>query len=361
MIESLALLDGQVQHYAWGDTQFLPDLLGRPADGRPWAEWWLGTHDAAPSHFADGRPLAEVSGRLPYLLKVLTAAEALSLQTHPSQAQAEAGYEREQRAGIPVDAPHRIYRDPFAKPELICALTPFDALCGFRPVEATNVLLRAIGADHLAGHLARHGLGPTVEALYRRELDAATTLAACARTSTTHRPAAAAAQLATALAEQYPGDPSVVVALLLNRVMLQPGEAIFLGPGNLHAYLHGAGVEIMGASDNVVRGGMTPKHVDVDELLTVLDITPLAEPRTPSTEHDDETASYDTPATPFRLWRHTINGTTRLTATGRELLLCSSGTTDLLARGQAAYLAPGNTVELRGSATVFRVEERATA
>lgn len=361
---------GVVQHYAWGDPSFIPDLLGARPDGTPWAELWLGTHPSAPSTAIDPttatgsstqadderRPLTDVSGTLPYLLKVLAAAEPLSLQTHPTAEQARLGFEREERDGPAVDAADRIYRDPYPKPELICALTSFDALCGFRPVADTVGLLRSIGAGELADRLERDGLATTVTDLYRNDQVAQgtinATIATCAKRAEPE------AQLVVELAARYPDEPSVVITLLLNRLTLEPGEAIFLGPGNLHAYLHGVGIEIMGASDNVVRGGLTAKHVDVDELLAVLDFTPLVDPRTPSSAHGPGNWCYDTADTPFRLWRHEIDDSFSVTASGRELLLCTDGSTDLLKRGQTIYLAPGESITLTGSATVFRVEER---
>ncbi len=345
-------ISGVVQHYAWGDRTFLPELLGVDPDGRPWAEWWLGTHPGGPATLVDGGPLRDTAGELPYLLKVLAAAEPLSLQTHPSAAQAAAGFAREERDGPALDAPHRIYRDPSAKPELICALTPFDAVCGFRPVDATLDLLERIGAHDLASSLTASGLAATVEGIYRRTVDVGSTLAACARRAEPE------AQLVAELAERYPGDPSGVVTLLLHRVRLEPGEALFLGPGNLHAYLHGVGVEVMGASDNVVRGGMTTKHIDVDELLATLDIAPIADPRTPATPHGWDSWSYDTPTAPFRLWRHDIDGSWQHTATGRELVVCTWGGADSLDCGEAAFVAPGEDVHLTGTATVFRVVEQ---
>lgn len=342
---------GVVQHYAWGDPVFLPELLGVEPDGRPWAEWWLGTHPGGPATLLDDRPLRSVAGELPYLLKVLAAAEPLSLQTHPSASQAAVGFAREERDGPALDAPARIYRDASAKPELICALTPFDAVCGFRPVDETRALLERLGADELATHLRSSGLATTVEGLYRRTIPIESTVAACAGRSEPE------AQLVAELAVRYPGDPSAVVTLLLHRVRLEPGEALFLGPGNLHAYLHGVGVEVMGASDNVVRGGMTTKHVDVDELLAVVDITPIADPRTPATAHGWDRWSYDTPSAPFHLWRHDIDGTWQHTASTRELVVCTWGSTDGLECGEAAYLAPGADLVLTGTATVFRVTE----
>jgi len=347
-------IHGIVQHYAWGDTVAIPQLLGREADGRPWAEWWLGTHPGGPATTDDGAPLAEMSGNLPYLLKLLAAREALSLQTHPDTATAQAGFAREQQAGIPVADPRRIYRDPFAKPELLCALSPFDALCGFRPLAATDLLLRSIGAYELADTLRDQGLQATVAGLYQGTIPTASTLAACALSDTPE------CALVTQLNRQYPGEPSVVITLLLNRVHLQPGEAIYLGPGNLHAYLHGTGVEVMGASDNVVRGGLTVKHVDVPELLHVLRYEPLADPVVRPVQVDECRYRYPTPDAPFELWRFDVDGPLPHTAIGRELLVCTDGDASPLSKGEAAYLAPGESVEFDGFCTVYCVAETAT-
>jgi mannose-6-phosphate isomerase len=251
---------GEVRHYAWGDPLFIPRLRGVEPDGRPWAEWWLGTHPAAPSSLDDGRPLADVTGPLPYLLKVLAAAEPLSLQTHPNAAQAR---ELHARGVLP---------DSNAKPELLCALTDFEALCGVRPVEATLALLDEIGAGDLATAVVDGGPVGALARLYRGEIDAGGVVEACAHGD---RPEA---EWVLRLNTRYPGDPSVAATLLLNLVRLRPGDAIHLGAGNLHAYLVGAGIELMGSSDNVVRGGLTEKPVDVDLLLDVLDPTPLADP-----------------------------------------------------------------------------------
>jgi mannose-6-phosphate isomerase len=253
-------ITGVVQHYPWGDRTFIPELLHTTADGRPWAELWLGTHPNGPATIDGGGPLVDTTGELPYLLKVLAATRPLSLQVHPTREQALDGHAR------------GVYPDDRAKPELLCALTRFDALCGIRPVAATLTLLGALGAAPLAALIRSDGIGAVIEGLYRGRIDPQPTVVACARSQ---RPEA---ELVTRLAGEYPDDPSVVVTLLLNRVTLQPGEALHLTAGNLHAYLSGAGIELMGASDNVVRGGLTDKHVDVDELLRILDPTPLTEP-----------------------------------------------------------------------------------
>lgn len=341
------MVHGQAQHYAWGDRSAIPDLLGQPSDGRPWAEWWMGTHPGAPSTLDDGRELQAVSGELPYLLKLLAAAEPLSLQTHPEAGRARDGFDREEALGVPRNAAQRIYRDPFAKPELLCALTPFDTLCGFRPVDDTVSLLHEIDAHDIAVFLQHEKLAITVAALYRGEFDIVSTVKACLG----HDSAEAA--LVTQLAAAYPGDPSVVVSLLLNRVELAPGEAVFLGPGNLHAYLHGFGVEIMGNSDNVVRGGLTPKHVDVEELLAVLDFEPLEDPVVRATEIEPGRWRYNTPSTPFRLWRFEIDSPWTHRAVGRELLLWTAGDR----HGECIYLTADETIHLTGPSTVFRVEE----
>jgi mannose-6-phosphate isomerase len=343
----MRMVHGQAQHYVWGDRSAIPTLLGLPTDGRPWAEWWMGTHPGAPSTLDGGRPLQTVSGELPYLLKLLAAAEPLSLQTHPDAARARAGFDREEQLGVPRNAASRIYRDPFAKPELLCALTPFDTLCGFRPVDDTVSLLHEIDAHDLAVFLQHEKLATTVAALYRGELAIDSTIASCRDNDR------AEAALVTQLATAYPDDPSVVVTLLLNRVALAPGEAVFLGPGNLHAYLRGFGVEIMGSSDNVVRGGLTPKHVDVEELLAVLDFAPLNDPVVRADEIEPGRWRYSTPSTPFTLWRFEIESPRTHRATGRELLLWTAG----VRQGDCLYLAADEAIDLTGPSRVFRVEE----
>ena len=381
-------LHGIPQHYAWGSRSAIPAFLGCEPDGQPWAELWFGAHPSAPSRLHGGGALdAAIAAdperwlgtdaldrfgpRLPYLVKVLAAEEPLSLQAHPSAAQAEAGFARENERGIALDAPERIYRDPHHKPEIICALTPFDALCGFRSVAPTIELLGSLagrgaqGLRPLADRLASAGgdpaaaLAATVGALLtmpagdqRHLVDE--TAAACLGLDGAW---AAPAAWAVRLAQRYPGDVGAVVGLLLNCVRLEPGQAIYLGAGNLHAYLHGTGIEVMASSDNVLRGGLTPKHVDVPELLAVLDCAPLAspvlEPRTTASE-----MRFDTPATEFRL---SIippigDGRRRSTVRGPEIVLCTGGAFDHLAPGQAA-IVPAADAEwtLSGDGTLFVV------
>lgn len=314
-------INGAVQHYAWGDPTFIPNLLGTPADGRPWAELWLGTHPNGPSTLDDGSSLRDVAGDLPYLLKVLAAAEPLSLQTHPNAEQAADGFAR------------GVFPDPHPKPELLCALTPFQALCGVRPVDASLALLRDLGIDDLADVLAADGPGAVLEGLYRGGLDARPAIRSCA---TSPRPEA---EWVRKLAARYGDEPSVAATLLLNLVTLEPGQALRLDAGNLHAYLHGAGIELMGASDNVVRGGLTVKPVDVEELLHVIDPTPLQHPVLADGRR------YELPAIGVALVR--LDPGDRHIAAAHELSI------DL--DGRSYYLAPGNHLDATASTFVVTI------
>jgi len=308
---------GVVQHYAWGDRTFIPRLLGLPPDGRPWAELWLGTHVNGPATLDNGTALADVTGPLPYLLKVLAAAAPLSLQAHPSAEVAQEGF----AAGR--------YRDPYPKPELLVAITPFEALCGVRPGDATVALLDELGATDLSAAVRDDGALAALTALYRGGIDVAPVVDACRRSSR-HE-----AVWVVRLAERYPGDPSVAVTLLLNLVRLLPGEAIQLGAGNLHAYLGGAGIELMNASDNVVRGGLTTKPVDVDDLLRVLDPTPLASPPMPVSTR------YALAGTRISLVR--LEGPATHVASGHDLAVTMAGATVHVGPDQALALPQGVT------------------
>ncbi len=339
----MGLLTGAIQHYDWGDERFLPDLQGRAPTGRPEAEWWLGTHPRGPSTLeASGRPLAEVIaddpaaslgapaaerfGELPFLAKILAAARPLSIQTHPSAEQARRGFDREEAAGIPRDDPARVYADPGHKPELICALTRFDALCGFRPVAETIELLAGLGgpvAAEISERLApgdRPEAEVTTAALAGFLRDDPATVARLVAglveagrraLDSDHDDRAAGARSAGAvrwlvtLGQDHPRDPGVLAALLLDHVVLEPGQALFLGPGNVHAYLHGAGVEVMASSDNVIRGGLTTKHVDVDELVEVVAGAPRDTPvQTPAGSRH----TYDVPVADMSLTRVELDG-----------------------------------------------------
>ena len=336
-------LQGVIQHYDWGDECAIPDLLGIAPDSRPWAELWFGTHRGGPSMVRtdDGLvPLSQHAGELSFLVKVIAAARPLSLQTHPNDARAAAGYRAEEAAGVPLDAPRRLYRDESAKPELLVALTRFEAICGFRDEDRSLAECRANGWVELGDRLERDGL------------------AACIRWALADGPHRLPDNLPTwaaQLAASYPGHGGVLVALLMHHVVLQPGEALFLGAGNVHAYLTGTGLEVMASSDNVARAAFTRKHVDVDEFLAIATLAPGAPPVLRAERTTDGRSSFAIPTPHFGVERIDVDGTATVgPARGPEMLVCTDGDAGLLARGQAGILRPGDGAELRGLATVFR-------
>ncbi len=345
------LVQGQIQHYEWGDLNAIPQLLGREPDGRPHAELWLGTHPEGPAMLVDGRTLEAAVGPLTFLLKVLSAAKPLSLQVHPSSGDALRGFEREDRAGIPLNDPHRTYRDPFHKPEILCALTPFEAVCGIAGSDDTDSLLAdlGVGAADLRRISASSGPASAIGWLLHERPKLDSLLDAAAR-----HPDPRCGWL-TKLSQQHPGDPSAAMVLLLNYVLLMPGEAIYLGAGNLHAYLGGTGVEVMASSNNVLRAGLTSKHIDTDELLRVLDATPLIDPVVDCRPTADGGRAFAIPVPDFRVTVYDIDGSVDFFADGPELLLCTGGDLVGVARGECVVATHGEHVELVGTGTVYRV------
>jgi mannose-6-phosphate isomerase len=305
---------------------------------------------------------ARFGDALPFLLKVLAADEPLSLQAHPSAEQAAEGYQREQRLGIPVNSPVRNYRDGSHKPELLVALHHFEALAGFRPAAQTVKLLRALAVadldpyiDLLNDQSDADGLRalfttwitapqPDIDVLVTAVLDGAINYMTSGATEF-----AAVAKTVLELGERYPGDAGVLAALLLNRITLGPGEGIFLAAGNLHAYLRGVGLEVMANSDNVLRGGLTPKHVDVPELLRVLNFTPTTEAQLRADTHPDGLASfYDTPTAEFAASvltlgddqiGHEVDAPSR--HDGPQILLCIEGETAVHGKSESLTLNRG--------------------
>src|SRR5918911_820540 len=382
-------LTSSVRFYPWGSRTVIPELLGQPSPApQPHAELWMGAHPDEPSVLSNGTPLdkaieerpEELLGaavrerfgdRLPFLMKVLAAERPLSLQAHPTSEQARAGFLAEEAAGVPRDDPTRTFKDPCHKPELLLALTTFEALCGFRPVEESL---------HCLAKLQLPELKPTIAALARGGLRAAIpqllALSDGRRTSLVEAVARRAAtyvaahdpefintyRWAATLAESYPGDPGVVISLMCNHLKLAPGEAVFLPAGNLHAYLSGAGVEVMASSDNVLRGGLTSKHVDLAALIEVLDFSdgriPVLHPVL-----GPGGLRFPVPVDDFDLTRVSLDaGTGTLTTRGPQLLLCTEGSAVLasaddelkLEKGQSAFVPAGAPVSARGPALLYR-------
>jgi mannose-6-phosphate isomerase len=352
-----------IKHYAWGSTHALAELAGTTPDGRPWAELWFGTHPDGPAVALDGeggaRPLVEAVGPLPFLAKLIAAAEPLSLQTHPDEQRAREGYRREEATGIDRDDPHRQYRDAGAKPELLVALGPFEALCGIAPTVATVALLRRLGepaAGELADRLERDGPGPLLRTLLVDRPPVVATLATACRRVGPRLDAHSSAHLGwvARLAERYPEDPAVAVALLLNYTVLAPGEALALAPGNLHAYLQGVGFEVMAPSDNVIRGGLTGKPVAPTELVSLVDHRPLAHPvvrgrPTPSG------LVYSVPTIDVHAERVSLPAATSLTTRVPGLLVVVAGRVAGAPAGDAVWLDAADTVRADANADVFVV------
>ncbi|MCU1476219.1 MAG: manA [Subtercola sp.] len=386
--------------YAWGSARAITDLLGLPPTGKPEAELWLGAHPGSPSVIVhpeqtggaatlaewitnDPARAAGSHGHLPFLLKILAADSPLSLQAHPTLGMAKAGFERENAAGLAADAPNRNYKDALHKPEVIFALSEtFDALCGFRPVDEIRGVIAVLKAAD-----ARSAV-PEPEPLAALESQLRGSSAEALRTSVewllsgSEQVVALVAQVTAlvgadgvltaaagagesnefgdaldtvrSLAAEYPGDPGVVLSLLLNRVTLKRGEALYLPAGNIHAYLRGLGVELMAASDNVLRGGLTPKYIDVPELLHVLHFesvpVPYLEPEHPAAGVE----VYQPDIIDFVLVRVALGGafssatTASFTPDGPAIVICTAGAVTVssstgsveVTRGESFYITP---------------------
>jgi mannose-6-phosphate isomerase len=394
------LLEPVTQSYAWGSHTAIAELQGRPAPtAQPEAELWMGAHQSAPSRVAlpGGRTTldaviaadpvgelgmrcaAEFGGRLPFLLKVLAAEKALSIQVHPSREQAEAGFRAENERGLAPGDKARNYVDDWPKPEILCALTPFEVLAGMRTPQDAATLLRALAVTELdpvvailASATGPRELTDTLAAILawpaaERGSLVDGVVSACARLAEQGGPYAAACAATVRIAGEHPGDLGVIASLLLRHSVLAPGQAVFLPAGGLHAYLHGTGVELLANSDNVVRAGLTPKHIDVPELLKLTDpavAVPAIEPR----PLGDGVSVYDSPAPEFRLYRAELGaeGVT-LPAGGPRVVLCTEGAAALHAdgahkantalkveRGESCYLpAADGPVTAAGPAVLF--------
>jgi mannose-6-phosphate isomerase len=340
--------------YAWGSRDDIAQLLGRKPSGGPEAEYWLGTHPGSPSVLETGGTLSELT-TLPFIMKVLAAKTSLSLQAHPSPKQAVEGFSRENALGIPLDAPNRNYKDELHKPELIYAINDgFEALCGFRPVAATRELLATLGADPLVADLVdRLADDASLREVFEWLLANGEDVSALRDRILQLAPAASAPEFATVviLSEQFPGDVGILISLLLNLVTLRAGEAVFLPSGNIHAYQHGLGIEVLAASDNVLRGGLTPKYVDVPELLGVLDFRPLPVPYLQPIEESPGVRVFRPDVPDFELVVIEPEGGSALfTPAADSIALCAAG--ELTVSG-----ASGSRVIPRGASLYVTVDE----
>ncbi|NNE73823.1 MAG: mannose-6-phosphate isomerase, class I [Acidimicrobiales bacterium] len=382
-----------IQPYAWGSRTAIPELMGEIPSGEPAAELWMGAHHRGaaqleragetlslgaaiaidPQGELGGAAARRFGGCLPYLMKVLAAAEPLSLQAHPSSAQAEVGFAREELAGVPIDAPDRSFRDANHKPELICALTPFAALCGFADAEDSIPRLRGLGQpelqpviDHLVASPDADGVAAALQYLLTLDRGPAEQLVTAVVAATTEADVPAGIEAwVQRLAGKYPGDPGVAVALLMNLVTLAPGQALFLGAGNLHAYLDGVGIEIMASSDNVLRGGLTQKHIAIDDLLEVVDCSPFDVPIQTAV---GPVHTFEAPIDEFALTRVVPEQTIARPLHSGEIVLSLHGTTEIKAPSarppqERVELGPGQVVWVPASHGHYRLttDEHAVA
>ena len=395
-------LKSSIQAYDWGPVDAISHLLGFEPTGGPEAELWMGSHPKSPcrivtkdgersllseiarskSELLGDRVLRTGSDTLPFLLKILAAERGLSIQAHPSLDQAAEGFDREERSGIPADAPNRNYRDRNHKPEIICALTEFWALCGFRSSDeifsrferyrsklATDAV-KALSADRSSGRLIGVDVQGPGSLPLRRFL--ATLLSAneserlgCLKEILAENDRSVESEWVLRLAHQFPGDIGAIAPLFLNLIRLSPEEALYLDSGVLHAYLFGTGIELMASSDNVLRGGLTSKQIDADELQKVV----LFESAIPSILAPQPSKSgittYVTPSPEFELSRIDLSPYRKIAGVVNEapsIVLCLSGGTRIASSsgetvmkgGDAVYLLPGEDFEASGDAKLFR-------
>jgi mannose-6-phosphate isomerase len=358
--------------YEWGSPTAIPDYLGCPAPGGPVAELWYGAHPLGPSpvnkpgwegqtllNAIDRDPVgtlgaASGAGCLPYLLKLLGVAKPLSLQVHPSGEAARLGFRREQAEGLPIDSPLRNYRDSNHKPELVLALTSFEALAGFREVDEVRADLTGVDA-RLARRMLRLLDGPDpiracLEGLFRTEpatpAEVVGLAQACADAAKTATAAAPALRLVGRLAAAYPGDGGVAVALLLRPVHLAPGETLYVPDSTIHCYLRGVGLEIQAASDNVLRAGLTVKHLAVDELLAQVRTSYGPGPHVDAVSA--EPGQRWTPPVPdFELWHLPVSAARPVPGNGPRLVLGLRGELRVATTAEAIDITPGQAVFLR--------------
>jgi mannose-6-phosphate isomerase len=393
-------LRNKARHYDWGSPVDIPRLLGMAADGAPWAELWIGSNSGFSSILESsdeitlenliardprrflGENTARRYGTLPFLLKLLAAEKPLSIQAHPNLAQAREGFERENRAGLALDSPERNYKDSNHKPEIIAALTPFTGLCGFRSVDEIRGLLAAFLEPVASAPppVLREGFAPLTRALSNREplrdfLAGLFGLSKTVREALTEYVLSICEQgcgasyndtmeLMRDLARLYPGDPAVIAPIYLNVFRLNPGEAVFLEAGVLHAYIHGFGVELMANSDNVLRGGLTGKHIDVPELMKILDFKPF-KPRI--IVPNASCFSYPTPCEEFLLtricaaadggaetWPPGPDGPSICIVTEGELIIADKDRETVVKQGESLFIPPvTHPLSLKGRFTCY--------
>ena len=375
---TIGLLKNSIQEYDWGSHTAIAELMDKGLPSKnPQAELWMGAHPKAPSLVRFGKDwisLLELIGKnpvemlgkdvaekfgnqLPYLFKVLAVARPLSLQAHPGRDQARKGFAREEAKKIPIDAFNRNYRDTHHKPECICALTRFWGLNGFRRVSGIVSRMRKVCGPEILEKVDALEKMPNPQGLkrffkYLMRLDEnlkKNIIGKVIQNATILSGEDPAFEWMVRLFDKYPGDAGIFAPILLNLVCLDPGQAMFVPPGELHAYLEGTGLEIMANSDNVFRGGLTPKHLDVPELIRTLSFSEKTiEILEPWAKNSVESV-YPCPAKEFILSVIRLDGSNRYQGPEKrslEIILCR--------KGEGAILDSENhTIELKKGSTVM--------
>ncbi|MFY9304748.1 MAG: mannose-6-phosphate isomerase, class I [Rhodoluna sp.] len=374
----LVRLHGEAKNYPWGSTNLIQDHFGVGEHGAPLAEVWFGTHPAGESRETQSnKKLSElIEGRLSFLAKFLAAGSPLSIQVHPNSEQAKEGFAREQALGLDLFDPKRNYRDESNKPEILIALSPFSALCGFRPrAELEDIFLAFSESEDRFGELtAKLATGAHLEEIFSEllldlELPArfGATVGKADLLGDESSLVLQARDLALELLDKHPADSGAMVALMLNRVELSPGEAIFLPAGNLHAYLSGLALEVMGASDNVIRGGLTQKHIDQVEIRKITDFSELLEPLVRPQKLAEGFFEYPVNADEFKVYRAELTGSNLLAdldLPAGAIVVCTAGEVavstsleerEVLQKADVVYVSGAKKFSLSGSGTAFVV------
>lgn len=384
---SLFKLENVIQHYAWGSKDSLTKLFGlENPDKKPQAEIWMGAHPGGCSKVAStGQLLSEVLaqnlvemlgdftvarfGELPYLFKVLAAETPLSIQVHPSKTKAEFGFERENEQGIALDAANRNYKDANHKPELVYALTFYKAMNGFRPIKDIITLFRQARIDELCTELEALAQQPNSEGLQaffsavvslrgQRKQRALTQLYAAQHGSAKTLMCREALQYSREFTQFYPDDMGLFSPLMLNTIELAPGEAMFLHPQTPHAYVKGTGLEIMANSDNVLRAGLTPKHIDVAELIDNTKFVPTEPSNIKLAPVFKEGKScYPVPVDDFGF--DILSASDELKSVnlrGAEILFCIEGGVCIQSNGEQVSLEPGESVFVSNNSRFYQYQ-----
>lgn len=370
----LVRISGEVKNFSWGSKHLIQDQLGLGPTNQEVAEVWFGTHAGGQSKLLpSGQNLSEAVGsKLSFLVKFLAADSPLSIQVHPNSLQAKAGFAKENAAGIDLTDPKRNYKDDSHKPEILIALSAFKALCGFRPrAEILEIFLAFSESEARFGELAALlATEASLEEIFSELLEDsalagrfASSVAGLDIDSISEQ----ARLLVVDLLDKYPGETGALVSLLLNFIQIAPGEAIYLPAGNLHAYLSGLGLEVMAASDNVIRGGLTSKHIDKAELRNITDFSELAEPKVSPKKLAEGLVEYPVAASEFRVYRAQITGTNMLAdidLPAAAVIVCVSGEIavgtsleerEVLKRGEVVFVSEAKKFSLSGSGDAFVV------